>query len=392
MPYAASLSTSIDTVSAVDSACHRVLESLRGQVPDLAFLFMSHDHRPEFDSAVSRVQEALGCKVLLGCAAESVAGANQEIEGDPAVSLWTARLPGATLQPFQLRFRSTADGVVCEGFPELPPEEADHVRAVFLLGEPFSCSVDFVIEQLADMAPGVPLLGGMASGGQGRGQNSLFYQGDVLDQGAVGVIVRGGPQIKSIVSQGCRQIGKTYIVTRSERNMVIELGGKPALERLQETWQEISGDDQRLVQHGLHVGIVMNEYKDKFRSGDFLVSNVLGVDQETGGIAVGNIVRTGQTIQFHVRDAASADEELRLMLSRETGDQKTDAALLFTCNGRGTRLFPEPHHDAAAIQSACGPLPLAGFFAQGELGPVGSKNYIHGFTASVVLFHDVASP
>jgi small ligand-binding sensory domain FIST len=390
MPYAASLSTSLDTVSAVDSACHKVLETLRGQSPDLVFLFMSHDHRPEFDSAVSRVQESLGCKVLLGCAAESVAGAALEIEGDPAVSLWAAQLPGATLQPFQLRFRSTADGLVCDGFPELPPEEAEHVRAVFLLGEPFSCAVDFIIEQLADMAPGAPLLGGMASGGHGRGQNYLFYQGETVDQGAVGVIVRGGPKIKSIVSQGCRQIGHTYVVTKSERNMIVELGGKPAMERLQETWQDISGDDQRLVQHGLHVGIVMNEYKDKFHSGDFLVTNVMGVDQETGAIAVGALVRTGQTIQFHVRDAHSADEELRHMLVRETQNESIDAALLFTCNGRGTRLFSEPNHDAAAVQAACGPLPLAGFFAQGELGPVGSKNYIHGFTASVVLFHDQA--
>jgi len=388
MSYAASLSTSTDTVSAVDSACHKVMEGLRGVAPDLTFLFVSHEHRPEFDLIASRVQESLGCKVLLGCAGESIAGANQEVEGEPAISLWAAQLPGATLQPFHLRFRSTADGLVCDGFPELPPEEAEHVRAVFLVGEPYSCAVDFIIEQLADMAPGVPLLGGMASGGQGRGQNCLFYQGEALDQGAVGVIIRGGPQIKSIVSQGCRQIGRTFVVTKAERNMIVELGGKPALERLQETWQVISGDDQRLVQQGLHVGIVMNEYKESFRSGDFLVTNVLGVDQESGAIAVGNIVRTGQTIQFHVRDANSADEELRQMVTRETQDQKIEAALLFTCNGRGTRLFSEPNHDAGVIQSTCGPIPLAGFFAQGELGPVGSKNYIHGFTASVVLFHE----
>ena len=386
MSFASSLSTSSDTITAIDSVCRKVRARLNGDTPNLAFLFLTHAHASGFDQAAARVQESLGCRLLLGCAAESIAGDGEEIEGQPGVSLWAAHLPGAVLEPFQLQFRSTADGLVCDGFPEFSPEATTDIRAMLLLGEPYSCAVDFIIEQLQDMAPGVPLLGGMASGGHGRGQNRLFYQGECVDHGAVGVIVRGGPRIKSIVSQGCRQIGHTYVITKAERNVILELGGKPALERLQETWQEISGDDQRLVQQGLHVGIVMNEYKDSFHSGDFLVGNVLGADQATGSIAVGNLVRTGQTIQFHVRDARSADEELRQMLVRETQGQQVAAALLFSCNGRGTQLFSEPHHDAGTIQSVCGPIPLAGFFAQGELGPVGTRNYIHGFTASVVLF------
>ena len=386
MSYASSLSTSSDTITAVDSVCRKVRAGLNGETPNLAFLFLTHAHADDFDQAATRVQEALGCRVLLGCAAESIAGDAEEIEGQPGVSLWAANLPGAVLEPFQLQFRSTADGLVCDGFPEFSADTAAEIRAVLLLGEPFSCAVDFIIDQLQDLAPGVPLLGGMASGGHGPGQNRLFFQGECVDHGAVGVIVRGGPQIKSIVSQGCRQIGHTFVVTKADRNVILELGGKPALDRLQEIWQEISGDDQRLVQQGLHVGIVMNEYKESFHSGDFLVGNVLGADQETRAIAIGNHVRVGQTIQFHVRDAHSADEELRQMLVRETQNKKIDAALLFSCNGRGTRLFSEPHHDASTIQETCGPIPLAGFFAQGELGPVGKKNYIHGFTASVVLF------
>lgn len=386
MSYASSLSTSSDTMTAVDSVCRKVRAGLNADTPHLAFLFLTHAHAAGFDQAASRVQEALGCRVLLGCAAESIAGDSEEIEGQPGVSLWAAHLPGAVLEPFQLQFRSTADGLVCDGFPEFAPADGAEIRAVLLLGEPYSCAVDFIIEQLQDMAPGIPLLGGMASGGHGPGQNRLFFQGECVDHGAVGVIVRGGPEIKSIVSQGCRQIGHTFVITKADRNVILELGGKPALERLQETWQEISGDDQRLVQQGLHVGVVMNEYKDAFHSGDFLVGNVLGADQETGAIAIGNFVRPGQTIQFHVRDARSADEELRQMLVRETQNKKVEAALLFSCNGRGTRLFSQPHHDAATIQETCGPIPLAGFFAQGELGPVGAKNYMHGFTASVVLF------
>lgn len=386
MPYASSLSTTRDTLSAADSVVRQVLAGLQGAAPQLAFLFMTHPHSADFQPAVARVQEALGGAVLLGCAGESVAGGDAEIEGDPAVSLWAADLPGASIESFHLAFRSTADGIVCDGFPEFNADETAEIRAVLVLGEPFTTAPDFLIEQFADTLPGIPVVGGMASGGLGPGQNRLFYRGECLEQGAIGVIVRGGPAIKSIVSQGCRQIGHTYVVTKSEKNVILELGGKPALERLQETWQEISGDDQRLVQQGLHVGIVMNEYQDTFKAGDFLIANVLGADRETGSIAIGSLVRTGQTVQFHVRDAKSADEELRHLLERETQDQKTGAALLFSCNGRGTRLFSEPHHDARLVHSVCGAIPLAGFFAQGEFGPVGKKNYVHGFTASIALF------
>ncbi len=386
MSYASSFSTNSDTLSAVDAACREVLSGLAGESPNLAFLFLTHAHSANFEKAAARVQQTLGTSVLLGCAAESIAGNDQEIEGDPGVSLWAANLSGAQVEPFRLLFRSTADGLVCDGFPEFPAEGAADIRTVIAIGEPYTSSSDFIIDQLGDIAPGVPLVGGMASGGQGRGQNRLFYQGECLDEGAVGVVIRGGPAVKSVVSQGCRQIGHTYVVTKSERNLIFELGGKPALERLQETWQEISGDDQRLVQQGLHVGVVMNEYQESFNIGDFLIANVLGADQANGSIAIGNFVRTGQTVQFHVRDARSADEELRHMLERETQDRKIDAALLFSCNGRGTRLFPQPNHDASTVRSVCGPVPLAGFFAQGEFGPVGKKNYIHGFTASVVLF------
>lgn len=390
MPYASSLSTSSDTLSAVDSVCRQVLAGLHGAAPQLAFLFLTHPHADNFSQAVARVQEALGNVVLLGCAAESVAGGNAEIEGQPAVSLWAAQLPGATVEPFRLSFRSTADGVVCDGFPDFATEDAANIRAVFAIGEPFTSAPDFLIEQLGDLLPGIPLIGGMASGGLGPGQNRLFYRGESLEQGAIGAVIRGGPAIKTIVSQGCRQIGHTYVVTKAERNVILELGGKPALERLQETWQEISGDDQRLVQQGLHLGVVMNEYQESFKAGDFLIANVLGADRETGSIAVGNYVRTGRTVQFHVRDAKSADEELQHLLERETAGHKIDAALLFTCNGRGTRLFSQPHHDAALVHAVCGPIPLAGFFAQGEFGPVGKKNYIHGFTASLALFEGTA--
>jgi small ligand-binding sensory domain FIST len=206
--------------------------------------------------------------------------------------------------------------------------------------------------------------------------------------GAVGVVLHGGPRIRSVVSQGCRPIGTHYVITKAEENVVYELGGVPPMQRLHELLSTLSEEDQQLMEEGLHLGVVMNEYQDAFRRGDFLISNLLGADSESGAIAIGNPVRTGQTVQFHVRDAQAADEDLHQLLDddRTQNGDPPQAALLFSCNGRGTRLFPEANHDAGTIQSKVGPIPLAGFFAQGEFGPVGGKNHIHGFTASVALF------
>jgi small ligand-binding sensory domain FIST len=175
-------------------------------------------------------------------------------------------------------------------------------------------------------------------------------------------------------------------VTRSNRNIVNELGGRPALEQLNTLYRDSGPAEQQLIQKGLHLGLAMSEYRESFGRGDFLIGNIVGADRETGAVALGNLVRTGQTVQFHVRDASTADEDLRTLLSGSLESGPASGGLLFSCNGRGTRMFPKPHHDATAIRDLAGEIPLAGFFAQGELGPIDGQNYIHGFTASVALF------
>jgi small ligand-binding sensory domain FIST len=270
--------------------------------------------------------------------------------------------------------------------PDWMESDPQQVRAVLMLGEPFSSAPHSFIDRLHEELPGVPVLGGMASGATAPGENRLFLQGDALTEGAIGVALRGGPAVRSLVSQGCRPIGSTFVVTRAEQNVVIELGGKPALLRLQEVYESLSPHDREQLEQGVHLGLAMNEYQEKFGPGDFLIANVLGARRDIGAIAVASLVRVGQTVQFHVRDAASADDDLRTLLNRPM--RRPAAGLLFSCNGRGTRLFAGPNHDAAAVQSALGPLPLAGFFANGELGPIGGKNFIHGYTASLALFDD----
>jgi len=205
-------------------------------------------------------------------------------------------------------------------------------------------------------------------------------------------LIDGPVRIRHVVSQGCRPIGRPFIVTKAQDNVLLELGGRPAFDQLREVYQQLAPADQQLVQRGLHVGQVINEYQEQFDRGDFLVRNVQGIDSARGSIAIGDFVRVGQTVQFHIRDAATADEDLEALLSAaaEQSSGPTAGALVFTCNGRGTRLFPEPHHDAQAVARRWPGLPTAGFFAQGEIGPIGGKNFLHGFTASIALFEGEA--
>lgn len=397
MPIAAASSESSDAREACREVCDQILARFEGASADLSLLFASHSHAEAFGEIVATVAERTGSRHLLACTAEAVVAGEREIEEGPALSLWSARLPQAVLESFHVEFEQTPDGPICSGLPELAGGAAPP-RAVLMLGDPFSFAIDTLISRLGDELPGVPLLGGMASGGSAPGENRLGWNGRVVTSGGVGVVIGGGVGIRSIVSQGCRPIGSTFVVTRAEtraeQNVVFDLGGKTALARLEETYAGLSERDRLLIRQGLHMGVVMDEHKPSFSRGDFLIANVLGADRETGAMEIGHFVRPGQTVQFHVRDAATADEDLRHLLAESLGSGRPGpaGALLFTCNGRGTRMFPEPHHDAGVIRELCGPIPLAGLFAQGELGPVGGRNYIHGFTASIALFDETPPP
>jgi small ligand-binding sensory domain FIST len=387
MPFAASCSRATNTSDAIRSVTEEIRAALGKAEPDFSFLFVSHAHSEGFSQLASRICEATGTKVLIGCTGETVIGGGEEIESGPVLSLWSALVPGANVETFSVRFERTADGIVTSGLPAIPGDGSE-IRAVFMLAEPFSSAPHTVIDHFDAESPGVPVLGGMASGGHGAGENRLFHNSHEVKNGAVGIVVRGGPHVRSVVSQGCRPIGKNYVITRAEDNVIHALGGVPPMQRLREIFDTLSERDSELVRLGLHLGLVMNEYKESFERGDFLISNVVGADPGTGSIAIGTPVRVGQTVRFHVRDAETADEDLKALLEadRAASTSPPQAALLFSCNGRGTRLFPDAHHDASAIQRIDGPIPLAGFFAQGELGPIGGRNYLHGFTASIALF------
>jgi small ligand-binding sensory domain FIST len=190
------------------------------------------------------------------------------------------------------------------------------------------------------------------------------------------------------VSQGCRPIGDPCTVTGARGAIITELAGRPPLRLLQHIVAGMPLQEQVLVSRGVHLGLAIDEYTAEYGRGDFLIRAITGADQETGALQVGDLVEVGATVQFHVRDAVTADEDLRESLLRARVEGRPIGALLFTCNGRGTRMFDEPNHDAVIVSDLLGGVPVAGFFAAGELGPVGGKNFLHGFTASMALFVD----
>lgn len=385
--FAAALSTTVETETAVAEACVATMEQL-SERPNLAMLFASPHHLDDIEIAATNVCSAIGSEALLGCTGESIIGGDREVEQGPAISLWLASLPDTSVTPMHLDFNQTPDGGTFSGWPTDLPSQWPPSAAMLLLGEPFSFPADELLRRLNEDQPRLPIFGGMASGGMAPGENRLILGSRVFDRGAVAALVHGAVRICGVVSQGCRPIGQPSVVTRAEANVIYELGGKPALVCLQNIYDSLSDEDKNLVRQGVHVGRVVSEYQDQFKRGDFLVRNVIGADPNAGAIAIGDYVRPGQTVQFHVRDESTADEDLRSLLRavRQTSADARRGALLFTCNGRGTRLFSTANHDASCIREELGALPAAGFFAQGEIGPIDKQNFLHGFTASVALF------
>jgi small ligand-binding sensory domain FIST len=291
---------------------------------------------------------------------------------------FAACLPGVELEPLVLTTESTPDGTAIVGWPDRDIEPDLLLLAV----DPFTFPTDAFLQRVRDDRPDLTILGGFASGSNRPGGNRLLVDGQQWAQGAAGVLLSGA-NATTVVSQGCRPIGDPFVVTRGERNFVAELGGRPALDRLRELADGASEDDRALLQQGgLQLGFVVDEHRAEFGRGDFLVRSVVGADRDTGAIAVGEQVAIGRTVQFHVRDAAAADDELRALL---TG-REARGAVMFTCNGRGRGMFGEPGHDAGVVAELLGPIPLAGMFCAGEIGPVGGQNFLHGFTASLALF------
>ena len=391
MKAGGSLVLAADAGAAARRAVGEARASLGALPPSFAVLFASAHFSASAPALVASVAEETGGVPLIGCVAQAVAGGAREVESGPAVSLWLAADLGP-VETFAMEFVRTASGGAFGGYRFTPregsPEPADPAGIHLMVCDPFTFPAGDLLAHLNRHVPGAVVMGGMASGGLRSGQSLLFLDDRVVTHGAVGAHLPGAG-IRPLVAQGCRPVGDPYIVTRADGNLIIELAGRPPLARLRELAAALPGREQELLARGAHLGIVIDEFRTEPGQGDFLVRGIAGADPESGAIAVGGELEVGQTVQFHVRDARSADEDLRRALEREAaalGTRPAAGALLFTCTGRGTRMFAEPDHDTGLMAQALGRIPVAGFFCGGELGPVGGQNFLHTFTASIALF------
>jgi small ligand-binding sensory domain FIST len=366
--------------AAADATAH-ARDELAGEAPSLAVLLVSRPHTDQAAAVLNAVQEEVEPPALIGCVAQAIVAGRREIEDEAAVVVWLAS--GLAAETFHLDFVRAGSGGLLAGYRF---DQTAH-DLYLVLPDPYTFPSSLLIEHLNTDLPGTVVVGGVVSGGLGPGDTRLFRDRDVLTSGAVGVRlpdVHGVP----IVSQGCRPIGYPYIVTAADGAVITELGGRPPLQRLLEIVEGLPPGEQELVSHGLQIGIVVDEHLAAPGQGDFMIRGLLGADQSTGAIEIGEVVEAGATVQFQVRDAAGADKDLRLVVERAAAQLpgRAAGALLFTCNGRGRRMFGVADHDASTIEELLGGIPLAGFFAAGEIGPIAGRNALHGFTASMALF------
>jgi small ligand-binding sensory domain FIST len=371
---------------AAEEALQQAMKLLAPNRVHLGFLFMSPHHAIAADDVLGAILPKLGSATLLGCTSQGTVGGEQEIEQGPALSLWLAQLDGARIHPFELAVQSTPDGEAVVGLPLI----TEPMRAMILLADPYTFPTQTVLESLNTDYPRLPVLGGQISG-RGPGQNLLILNGTARTSGAVGVLLGGNVNVSPLVSQGCKPIGEPFVVTGVQGNIIWELGGKPPLHRLRETLERLSPEERAMASQNLQLGVVIDERTVDPKPGDFLIRGVLQADPQTGAMSVGEALTLGQTVQFQMRDAATADADLKGLLEDRLDSGKGSppaGALMFTCNGRGLGLFGAPDHDVAALRSAFAGLPVAGMFCGGEIGPIGGVNFLHGFTASVALFED----
>jgi small ligand-binding sensory domain FIST len=378
------LSTHPDPRVGAIEAAGTARAALGGRACDLAVVFASGAHLAAPEATLEGLHEALEPEALVGCAAGGVIAESREVEGGTAVSVWAAALDGGSVTPFHAQVEPVGDGEgVLSGLPELTG-----AAGAVLLADPFTFPADPVLRQLSEASPMVALLGGLASGRSPEDETPLFYGDEVRTDGAVGLRF-DGVEILPCVSHGAAPIGPELTITAADGAVIAELAGRPALEKLRETIESLPAEDLRLVQGGLLMGIVIDANKPDYIQGDFLVRGLVGADPDTGEVAVGTPVHAGQVVRLHARDAQSADRDLRSALEARMaalGGRVPAGALLFSCNGRGRGMFGHDHHDASALDHVLGGAPAAGFFAAGEIGPVGGQYFLHGYTATVAVF------
>ncbi len=380
---------------ALDALVARTRTDLGDLAVDLAIVFVSNHFATEYERIPAALSARLPHRVLLGCSAGAVIGGGREIESRPGVALTLAHLPGVEIETFAVQDQDLPNADAPPGAWHTAFGIAPSTRPAFIvLGDPFSIPIEALLGGMDYAYPRSIQIGGMASGARSPGGNMLWAGHHAVRSGAVGVALSGNVVVETVVAQGCRPIGIPMSVTRCRNNLLLELDGKPPVQVIQELIPTLPEVDRRLLAQALFLGVVVDELVPEPRAGDFLIRNLIGVDPERGALAIGETLRTGQTVQFHLRDARTSAEDLGAVLERFAALPDAAAArgaLLFSCLGRGAYLYGTPDHDSAMFRDRIGDVPLGGFFCNGEIGPVGGATRVHGYTSSFGIFRPTSS-
>ena len=401
--FASAMSDSAHTPDALREVMDILHAQFASDAADLILVFATMHHHAQLEKVCENLEATFGSRVTLGCTCSGVIGTLRELQDTPGLSVLVGVMPSASFTGFSYEqfdwpavldspsaLRDSINTGGSGGGAAGAASQSSDPRAILLLADPFSTPMVKLLPAFTEAFGPIPVFGGMASGASESGQNKLVLNGSAMRDGAVGLVIGGNIDVQTTVSQGCRPIGEPLVITRSKRNVVQELGGRKSLEVLRQIAASLSPADRELIQsNGVHVGRVINEYKSRFGRGDFLIRAMIGVDADDGYIAIGDpSVRTGQTIQFHLRDAESAENDFKMMLAAQQVHGDAQGALLFSCTGRGHHLFENADPDAGMVYDALGDSPLAGFFCAGEIGPVGNQSYVHSHTACLAVFRE----
>ena len=390
MKWASAISEQTPLESAIRECVAAVRQKLGDAPPHLAATFVSPHYEVEYEQVPRLVQQELGSPLVFGCSGGGVIGDGKEMEQRPAVSITAGSLPDVSLVEFHLDGESLPDlDAGPQEWEELVKVQPSQEPQFIILADPFSFPVQNLLLGLDFAFSRSVKVGGLASGGHQQGVNALFLGDQVYRAGAIGIALHGNITVDTVVAQGCRPIGKTMRITQSQRNLLMELDERPPLALLQELFQTLGERDRELMRHSLFLGVVMDELIEEPKQGDFLIRNVLGMDGQAGILAIGELLKEGQLVQFHLRDAETSAEDLATVLERYAGDNRENqipGALLFSCLGRGQFLYGQPNHDTDIFREKLGAVPLGGFFCNGEIGPVSGTTFLHGYTSSFGIF------
>jgi small ligand-binding sensory domain FIST len=389
MRWASALSTAPSLPAALDEIGATLRSTLGGVRPDLALVFVSAHHQPAYARVPEIVADQLGATTLVGCSAGGVIGAGREVEDEPAVSVTAAVLPEVSIHPFHVVPEAISDPASDEQeWQRLLGFDGAGEPQVLIIADPFTADAERFVRGLDRALPGSRVVGGLASGGMQPGGNALYVDDRVHRGGIAGVALGGDIVLDTIVAQGCRPIGEPMFVTSAQENVLYALDGRPAVTVLQELYRGLRAADQALCRQSLFLGIAMHDARERYRQGDFLVRNIVGIDAAAGALAVGAELRAGMIVQFHLRDARTSADDLEALLTahERQAAARPAGSVLFSCLGRGTSLYGRRNHDSDAFRRHLGDVPLGGFFCNGEIGPVHGTTFVHGYTSAFGLF------